>query len=562
MLAAALAELTSLASVMPFLAVLTDPDQLWGSAWIKHWSPLLGWSSPSDLLLPASVAFSTAAIFAAVIRLTNLWLSSRLTAAIGSDLSSEAYRRTLYQPYSVHSQTNSSTVINSVTNQVSTTVGAINLLLQTGTSTAVAVALLAGLFIVQWQVAILATILLGLSYVIIGNFSRNSLFKNGKNITYSRTQALKSLQEGIGAIRDVLLDGTQNIYLSTYSAFDRPQRLNQAKNQFLTAFPRFSLEAIGLVLIAILATYLSSSSHERSSILPLLGTFALGAQRLLPALQQTYTGWSSLKGFSSDIQGVLHTLNQPLPAVLTKQSPFSLQQGIEFDNVSFSYDGQEASVLEDLSFFIPAGQVIGLVGTTGSGKSTSADLLMGLLTPTQGRIFLDDLDLHDPMFPERLLSWRSSIAHVPQVIYLADGSIAENIAFGVPKDQINLERVHLAAQQAQISDFICSIPDGYQSFVGERGIRLSGGQRQRLGIARALYKQASILIFDEATSALDNSTEQAVMDSINQLDKKITIVMIAHRLTTVAKCDRLIKLHRGSIEADGKPSEVLSTLGQ
>jgi len=558
MLASALAELISLGSVLPFLAVLTDPEQLWKAPWIQELAPKFGWSSASDLLGPAAVIFASAAVSAALVRLANLWLSGQLAAAIGSDLSCEGYRRTLYQPYSVHVRRNSSAVINSVTGQVGSTVGAINLVLQTSTSTLVAISLLVGLLWIDWAVALSAAGLFGGAYVLIGFFSRRSLLINGRVINDSRTGVLKALQEGLGAIRDVILDGTQDLYLDVYRRSDRPQRQYSAKNQFLSMFPRFSLEALGLIAIAILATVLAAQKGGGAAALPVLGAFALGAQRLLPAMQQTYSGWSSLKSYSTDLEGALEILQQPLPPGLKVASRYSLKGGVSFKDVSFSYGEKTSNVLKHLSLEIDLGQRVGFIGSTGSGKSTTVDLLMGLLSPTQGQILVDGLDLHDSGHPERLLAWRAAIAHVPQSIYLSDSSIAENIAFGVPKEKIDLDRVRLAAQQAQIASFIEASPEGYDSFVGERGIRLSGGQRQRLGIARALYKQAQVLILDEATSALDNDTEQAVMDAINQLDCNLTVVMIAHRLSTVAKCDRVIRLDHGRVVADGPPSEVLA----
>ena len=557
-LASAAAELVSLGSVLPFLAVLTDPGQLWKAPWIQQLAPKLGWSSASELLGVAAGFFAVAAVTAALVRLANLWLSGQLAAAIGSDLSCEAYRRTLYQPYSVHVKSNSSAVIHSVTGQIGTTVGAINLVLQTSTSTLVAISLLLGLIWINWAVALSAAGLFGGSYVLLGFFSRRTLLANGRIINDSRAGVVKSLQEGIGAIRDVILDGTQNLYLDIYRRSDRPQRQYQARNQFLAAFPRFSLEALGLIAIAVLATVLSSQKGGGAAPLPMLGAFALGAQRLLPAMQQTYSGWSNLKGYSADLEGVLEMLQQPLPPVLEVNKKLVLNSEVRFCGVCFSYVQGHTGVLNDLSLKIERGQRVGFIGSTGSGKSTTVDVLMGLLSPTKGQILVDGLNLHDPAHPERLLAWRSTIAHVPQSIYLADSSIAENIAFGVSKDQIDFDRVRLAAQQAQIASFIEASPDGYDSFVGERGIRLSGGQRQRLGIARALYKQAQVLILDEATSALDDDTEQAVMDAINHLDRNLTVVMIAHRLSTVAKCDRVIRLDHGRVVADGPPSEVLA----
>ena len=554
----ALAELVSLGSVLPFLAVLTEPERIWSASWVQQIAAFFGWVSPSQLLIPAAGAFGLAAVITASIRLFNLWLGGRLAAAIGSDLSCEAYRRTLFQPYAVHVQRNSSTVIDSVTGQIATTVAALNVVVITTTATLVSISLLFGLLLVDARVAIFSALVFGSSYLLIGFLSRKKLAANGKAINASRASVLKALQEGLGAIRDVLLDNTQGFYLEIYRESDRPMRRFAASNQFLTSFPRFSLEAIGLLVIAFLACMLVIQKGSGAAALPLLGAFALGAQRLLPALQQAYSGWSSLKAYNADLQGVKTMLEQSLPVVVKRMNPLVFKRDIRFSEVSFRYAPELPPVLSSLSLKIQVGQRIGFIGSTGSGKSTSVDLLMGLLAPSSGVLEIDGDDLHDPSHPERLSAWRSAIAHVPQSIYLADSSIAENIAFGVSKDQIDFDRVRLAAQQAQIASFIEASPDGYDSFVGERGIRLSGGQRQRLGIARALYKQAQVLILDEATSALDNDTEQAVMDAINQLDRNLTVVMIAHRLSTVAKCDRVIRLDHGRVVADGPPSEVLA----
>ena len=555
-LAAAIAELVSLGSVLPFLAILTEPNVLWGRKEVQDLAVVTGWTSPDQIILPAAAVFAVAAVAAACIRLANLWLGGQLAASIGSDLSCEAYRRTLYQPYAVHVQRNSSSVINSVTTQINRTVIAINGLLSAWTAILVAAALLIGFLLIDWAVAIGAASLFGGAYFFIASVSKKKLARNSSIINSSSVLTVKALQEGLGAIREVLLDGTQSIYLEIYRLSDRPQRQFEARNRFLGNFPRYALEALGLLAIAFLAIALVLSKGSGSAAIPLLGAFALGAQRLLPAMQQIYGGWSQVKGHTADLKGVLQMLDQPMPPALQASSSFVFSQGISFNRVSFSYGDSNQGVLKNLCLKVELGQRVGFIGSTGSGKSTAVDLLMGLLVPSQGQILVDGLNLHDPGHPERLLAWRSAIAHVPQSIYLADSSIAENIAFGVPKDKIDFDRVRLAAQQAQIASFIEASPKGYDSFVGERGIRLSGGQRQRLGIARALYKQAQVLILDEATSALDNDTEQAVMDAINQLDRNLTVVMIAHRLSTVAKCDRVIRLDHGRVVADGPPSEV------
>jgi len=558
MLASGVAELVSLGAVMPFLAVLSDPERLWHQPLVQILASLAGWTAASQLLLPATFAFAGAAVLAALIRLANLWLNARLAAAVGSDLSCEAYRRTLYQPYSVHVQRNSAAVITGTTTQIARTVAALTSLLQLITAAVVAAGLLAGLLLINWAVALGAAALFGSVYGLLALTANRELHRNSQRISTAARQQIKALQEGMGAIRDVLLDGNQPTYLEIYRQADWPQRQLDAKNQFLGAFPRYAVEALGLVAIALLGGLLVHQQGSGGAVIPLLGALALGAQRLLPALQQVYGAWSTVKSFNADLAGVLAMLNQPLPTQLSVAEPLPLRESICLEGVRFRYGSEQPDVLEGLDLEIRRGERIGLIGSTGSGKSTTVDILMGLLAPTAGRVLVDGVSLHDPAYPERLAAWRASIAHVPQSIYLADSSIAENIAFGVARQQIDMARVKQAAEQAQIASFIEGSPGGYQSFVGERGMRLSGGQRQRIGIARALYKQAQVLVLDEATSALDSGTEDAVMAEVEGLSKDLTIVMIAHRLSTVERCDRLIQLAQGSVSADGPPRLVLA----
>jgi len=522
---------------------------LWQMPLVQSLATTVGIGTADGMLLPVTVLFALAVVLSAAVRLCNLWLNGRLAAAIGSDLSCEAYRRTLYQPYAFHVLQNTSTLINTITGQVGSTVAAFNAALQFATSSLIAVSLLLALLAVDVQIACLASGVFGLAYVVLASSTRNRLKANGAIVTENGRQLIQALQEGLGAIRDVLLDRSQAVYLATYRSSDRPMRLKQAESVYLGSFPRYVLEALGLLLIAFLALVLSWQRGSSAAVIPLLGTLALGAQRLLPALQQMYYSWTSIRSLSASVANVLQLLEQPLPCVYLKGSSYSIAfwSSLRLHKLSLRYSDSGPLVLKNIDLEIHRGERLGIIGTTGSGKSTLIDVLMGLLKPTSGVIYVDGADLHDPRAEHILASWQASVAHVPQSIYLADSSIAENIAFGVPKAQIDMSRVRHAAEQAQISAFVNRSTDGYSSFVGERGIRLSGGQRQRIGIARALYKNASVLVFDEATSALDNATEEAVMDSIERLSRDLTIVIVAHRLSTIARCDRVIELQSGRL---------------
>lgn len=554
MLASSVAEVLSLGAVLPFLAVLTNPEGLWNQPLVQQWAPRMGIASAEELLLPITIAFAIAALLAGAIRLLNLWLNGRLAAAIGSDLSCEAYRRTLYQPYAVHLARNSSELIASLGSDVNRVIGGVlNPLLLLLSSGLIAFSLIAALLAIDWPIALGVGLVVGLVYVVAVAASSLPLQQLGHRQVSLNRRLIQALQEGLGAIRDVLLDGSQVFYVGTYRQADLPFRRLQADASFLSTYPRLVLEPVGLALIAVMGLLLVRQQGVGRA-LPLLGALALGAQRLLPVVQKVYEGWAQSRNSKGSLAKVLRLMAQPMPrsGAQVQAQPMPLKQGIRFEAVHFAYGPEQPEVLQGLDLEIRRGERIGLIGSTGSGKSTTVDLLMGLLAPSAGRVLVDGVDLHDPAHPERLAAWRAAIAHVPQSIYLSDSSIAENIAFGVPRQQIYLARVQQAAVQAQIASFIEANPEGYGSFVGERGIRLSGGQRQRIGIARALYKQARVLVFDEATSALDTGTEEAVMAAVEGLSKELTIVMIAHRISTLQRCDRVIRLAQGS--AQGSPA--------
>lgn len=553
MVVAAIAEVVSLGAVLPFLGMLASPDTVLKYPLIQEVERILG-GGRERLVVFFTVMFIVAAVVAGAVRLLLLWATTRVAFGAGSDLSIELYRRTLHQPYEAHISRNSSAVLSGV-GKVG---GAMNILSQClilASSLILMVAIAAALLAMDPLVAIVSIVGFGLSYSAITFTARHKLRRNGSIIANEQTRVFKILQEGLGGIRDVLLDGTQKIYCDVYQQADLPLRRAQGNNLFIAASPRFVMETLGLVMIAVLALILSKQPEGITASLPMLGALALGAQRLLPALQQAYGAWATIVGSQASLADTIDLLEQPIRAEMLQSAPEPMQfrEAIRFKGVNFRYTEDGPWVVRNLDLIIPKGSRIGLVGATGSGKSTTLDILMGLLTPTEGQLLIDGYSLDGDL----MRAWRRTIAHVPQSIYLSDASFIENIAFGIPLEQIDFERVKLAAKQAQIADFIESCPQGYRTPVGERGMRLSGGQRQRVGIARALYKQASVLVFDEATSALDNATERSLMESIEALNRDLTILLVAHRLTTVRQCDVVVEIKDGSIHAQGDYDSLL-----
>jgi ATP-binding cassette, subfamily B, bacterial PglK len=544
MMIASVAELVSIGAILPFLGVLTSPERLFNLEIAQPAIRLFGITEPKNLLAPITISFAIAAIGAAGIRLLMLWANTRFSFAAGADLGFEIYRRTLYQPYQVHISRNSSEIINGITAKSQALIaGALTPLMNMLSGGIMLAAVLSALIFYQPMVALAIFGSLGIIYWAIYRTTRKRLSENSIRIASAGNHRIKALQEGLGGIRDLLLDNTQETYCDIYRESDQRMRKSQAGNLFISASPRLIMEAIGMCLISGLAFFLASRPNGLTDALPILGGLALGAQRLLPIMQQVYTGWTNVKGNHKSLNDALDLLDQPLheiqAAAEVEKIPFS--KSIQFEGTWFKYQPESPWTISNLDLEIPKGSRVGIVGKTGSGKSTLTDILMGLLSPTQGQMLVDGVRIDE----NSRRGWQKHIAHVPQNIFLADASIEENIAFGTPKSKINHARVIKAAEQAQIASTIEALDAKYQTKVGERGVRLSGGQRQRLGIARALYKNADVLIFDEATSALDSETEQSVVQAIDRLDRNLTIFIVAHRISTLDSCDLLISIEAG-----------------
>jgi ATP-binding cassette subfamily B protein len=453
---------------------------------------------------------------------------------------------------------NSSEVISTLATKVNQVVsGVISPLLNITSSLIMSVAILIILISINPVVALGGMVAFGFIYGVILKLTRKKMMRYSECASAGSTELIKVAQEGLGGIRDVIIDGTQSSFCKAYRNVDIPMRRALANSQIISFTPRYVIESLGMLLIAIAAYYLTGSEGGLVGSLPVLGALAMGAQRLLPSFQQIYAGVSSLRRTQSMLSDTLSLLDQPLPLYLfsNNQPSLSFNYEVKLQGLSFSYHPVASKVLDNINLNIKKGTRVGFIGITGSGKSTLLDLLMGLLHPSEGKMLVDGKAITE--YNSR--SWQAHIAHVPQTIFLSDASIAENIAFGIPKESIDMNRVRQVAKAAQIAKTIESWELQYDSWVGERGVRISGGQRQRIGIARALYKQAKVLVLDEATSALDSNTEKVVMEAIESVcGGDVTVLMVAHRLTTLQSCDKIVELESGVIKRQGSYDEVIN----
>ncbi len=559
MVIASFAEVVSIGAVIPFIGALASPELIFDHPMAQTFIQILNLKEPSELLLPLTIVFVLCAVLSGFIRLGLLWLQTRIVFATGADLGFSIYNKTLYQPYAVHAARNSSEVISGISIKVNTVVGETMLpLTSLVSSILILIAILSVLLVIDPVVASLSFIGFGLFYAAVMLLSKRSLSRHSQRINDELTRVIKVLQEGLGGIRDVLIDGTQDTYSKYFKEADIPLRRAQGSVHVIKFGPRYIIEALGILLISVLAYLLTTQKTGFASALPILGAMALGAQRLLPTIQMIYSCWAAMRASEVVSNEVIDLLDQPLPKFpyISKEHNLPFEQDITLKNLTFRYEENSPWIFqEEVNLTIPKGSRVGFIGATGSGKSTLLDIIMALLQPTSGSLAIDGTTITDKNFR----SWQDHLSHVPQFIFLTDSTIAENIAFGIPFKDIDHDLVHKAAQEAQIAETIESWSDQYNTIVGERGTRLSGGQRQRLGIARALYKQNSVIVLDEATSALDNTTEQSVMNSIEKANDEVTLIIVAHRLTTLKNCTHIVELEEGKIKQIGSYADIVES---
>ena len=545
-----IAEIICLISIVPFIAIITSPATVLKSKYLAKFN-----FSASDLILPLTIAFAICSLIAGVLRLILIKRSITVANATSADLSINIYQKTLYQPYATHIARNSSDIISAIAQKSTATTSVIVSLVTFATTTSLFIAIIIAMLAVNTKITLLAALIITLAYLTIGKFTKQSLAQNGSIIAKKQNDVMQSLQEGLGAIRDILLDGSQENYTQNYAAAANELQKSRAENMFITQSPRYIIETFAMILIAIFVLITSYNDHKILDSLPLFGFFTLSAQRLLPLIQQMYGYWSEIIGNKASLADIIELLDQSYTKINAEPAPINLHKQIILRNISFKYSPDAKDILQNINIQIPKGARVGIIGSTGSGKSTLLDILMGLIEPTCGELIIDQQVINQ----ENCRAWQEAIAHVPQSIFLANLTIAENIAFGIPKENIDQHKLETAAIRANAHEFIKQCPHGYATKVGERGVRLSGGQRQRIGIARALYKNASVLCLDEATSALDSTTENAVMRALENLDEELTIFIIAHRLSTLENCSHIINVDKKQVIFSENKAKILVT---
>ena len=544
-----LIEIITIGTFIPFISALSNPDKLLNYKFINLAAQITNSYEDNNLVVLTTLIFIIFIIFSTLIRLLNIWLNYKMTAKIGSDISLRAYKRIIYQPYQYITSINSGELISITTSQLDFTVQAISLILRITTNFIVITFIGIGLIFLDYQLALLSGLFIIVPYVIISVFTKRIVLKNSKIINSSMIDKVKSIQDSLNLNKDIILNDLHLEFIQKYKKNDWDIRDKQTENNFLSMFPRYTMEGIGITFIALLSAIFTLIRSDNGNLIPYLGALTLAAQRLVPTMQQIYSGLANLRGYSSAIESVIKIcdLTIPLEYINKTRNYLSFKKNISLKNVSYYFDdNNEKFILNNINLEIKKGEKIGIIGKTGSGKSTLINLISGFLKPTKGKIFIDNQNLYSYKDNNLIRSWYELISYVPQQIYLKDGTIWENISLCEKKD-IDHKRMLWAAEQSLLNDFISKKEKGFETLVGEKGIKLSGGQCQRIGIARALYKKSQVILLDEATSALDLKTEKLLINNLMKLNNNFTIIFIAHRLSTLSNCSKIIEINEGKI---------------
>ena len=557
----AVIEIIGIASILPFMALVGDMSLIKQETYLAQLYQISGVSSESEFIYLLGIGVLIMLIISASVSMYTIWKLSMFANVIGVEISSSLYTYYLRQNWLFHTTVSSAQLTKKIATETQrVTQGILVPLMHMNAKAVLAILLSLSLFAYDSKVALIGLLTFSLAYIILYKVVRTLLYRNGIMISAMNESRFRLKNEGFGGIKDILLLGRANNLIKRFNQTGGILANSQGTNAALAHAPRYFMELIAFGSIILLALYLVVSQNGNLGIiLPMLTFYALAGLKLLPALQQIYSSAASIKGSVSAFESIQHDLSdffaQQSREPVQEINHLSFKHYILLDNITFTYPGKTVSAIKKLSMSIPVNSLIGIVGPSGAGKSTLIDIILGLITPQHGKFIVDETSVT----PENCRSWQNTIGFVSQSIFLSDGTIAENIAFGIDRSRINLDKVRKTLELAQLIELVDSLEKGVETIVGERGIRLSGGQRQRIGIARALYNDAELLLFDEATSSLDGITENMIMNSITNLTGQKTILIIAHRLKTVQKCDQIFFMDQGKVIDHGSYKKLFET---
>jgi ABC-type bacteriocin/lantibiotic exporter with double-glycine peptidase domain len=549
----ALLDMLGVVSIMPFMAVLTNPEIVETNAILKtafKTASIFGVETNRQFLFFLGVVVMVMLVVSLTFKALTMYLQVRFTSMCQYRIAKRLVKGYLYQPYSWILNRHSADLGKTILSEVGVVVGkGLKPMMNLITQGAVALTLMVMLTIINTKLALIIGFTFGTAYLIIYKLIRGFLTRIGQERLRANQLRFTSVIEAFGAFKELKISGLEKFFAKRFSEQAKIFANHQASAQIISQLPRYFLEAIAFGGILLVVLYYIKQSGTFTDVLPLIALYAFAGYRLMPALQLIYSNFTYLRSVGPSLDVMYDDLNS-LDSFSSQhdQGILPLNKSITLNHISYHYPNSSKTALKDISLNIPAYTTVGLVGATGSGKTTTVDIILGLLEAQQGTLEVDGkvIDKHN------LRAWQNSIGYVPQHIYLADNTVAANIAFGINPEDINQAAVERAAKIANLHEFVINeLSLQYQTTLGERGIRLSGGQRQRIGIARALYHNPKILILDEATSALDNLTEKVVMEAVYKLSNKITIILIAHRLSTVKLCDNIYLLEKGKLKEQG-----------
>tara|TARA_B100000073_G_C23737947_1_gene572849 strand:- start:1651 stop:3447 length:1797 start_codon:yes stop_codon:yes gene_type:complete len=552
-------EILGVASIIPFMALVGDMSQLQQDTFIAQIYKQSGSSSESEFVFLIGLCVLGLLFISMIISIFTIWGLSMFANRIGTEIADRLYTYYLRQGWLFHASGSSAQLTKKIATETMRVTGAVLVpLMQMNSKVVLSLLMSISIFLYDPKVALIGLSIFAISYFFLFKGVRNRLNKNGIAISEVNEERFRLMNEGFGGIKDLLLMGRDNDFINRFNKSGKTLAYSQGTNAALAQAPRYFVELLAFGSMIVLILYLIASHNGNlGMILPILSVYAIGIIKLLPAFQQIYSSIAIIKAnipaFESIQQDLYDSLHKESKFQKLEENNLNPKQNISLENITFTYPNKEEPALNKLDMLIPANSVIGIVGPSGSGKSTLIDILLCLIEPQEGHIKIDDDIIND----QNRRSWQNTIGFVAQTIFLSEGTIAENVAFGIPEDQIDLDQVQKVLKLAHLSDFISTLDKGIHTKVGERGVQLSGGQRQRIGIARALYHKAEVLVFDEATSSLDGITEKMIMEAIHNFSGKKSIILIAHRLKTVKKCDRIFFIDNGRVADQGTYQELI-----